>query len=252
MLMTKQFQIIHKGIWHRYHIVLNVIPEIRVFPDWIKQMIEDNWQKVKQENPLIYNGIGYSLIQSDVKYDKLVCKVQSCSYKDFLGTNVKNIHQINDHSLLANSLAACVVIKTADNCIVVGKRSRYLAEGVNEWHVIGGTLESMDGNPEDPFDLIYKEIEEELGIKDNFIQNLHCTGLGLALHNYKPEFLMYCNTILNNREVTDLYHSASHQFEHDCLDFIPIEKMMDFIRNNKFSPIGLAAISSAGLISEME
>ncbi|HPY95696.1 MAG TPA: NUDIX hydrolase [Candidatus Cloacimonadota bacterium] len=245
--MTKLFELSFINKWKLHDIVLKQIEGNRDFPSYIQAMIEKEWAIVSKNNPHIYDGECYSLIDAEILNNLLICSVQECSYRDFIGTNIKNIEKIKDTSLLANALAACVIIKTADDCIVVGKRSELLAENKSEWHIIGGTLESKDNKPESPFELIIKEINEELGVPEKHVQNLHCIGMGRAFHNYKPEFLMACDTSLSNSQVANLYQNASHKYEHDCIEFIKPADINQFVMKNRFSPIGLAALACAGI-----
>lgn len=251
--MTKLFELSFINNWKPQDIVLKQIEGKREFPASIREMIEKEWAIVSKNNPHIYDGECYSLIDAKTLNKQLICIVQECSYKDFIGTNIKNIESIKDMSLLANALAACVIIKTADDCIVVGKRSGLLAENKSEWHIIGGTLESKNNMPESPFELIHKEINEELGMPEKYIINLRCIGMGRAFHNNKPEFLMACDTPLSNTQVAKLYQNASHKYEHDCIEFIKPADINQFAENNRFSPIGLAALACAEIykIKEM-
>lgn len=245
---TKLYSIFHEEKRYPQDITFELIKGVRDYPEYIQEMIDYEWKIISKNNPYIYNEVCYSLISSKEIDNQLICEIQECSYKDFIGTNIKSINKITDTQLMANPLAACVVIITADKSIVVGKRSVKLAEGQQEWHIIGGTLEAKNQLPESPFELILKEIKEELNIDSEYIIDLHCTAMGRSFWNNKPEFLLKCITTLNDKQIATLYQSASHKFEHDCISFIKQSDFPEFIKNNKFSPIGIAALASADIL----
>ncbi len=233
----------------REDIVFETSKELKHYPEHIKQLIEDTWEKLQQSTPnpekYLYNGIVYSLCDYKLLNDKLVLKVQPTDYKSYIGTNIQNIKIIKDKNNLANILAACVVPITSDDYCIVGKRSNKLAEGTAQWHVVGGTVESKDDNllePEHPYDLILKELKEEINVSENQINDLVCTGFGLSIYNNKPEFLFKARLSIGIEQLRSIINLAKDYDEHSEYRYIKTDELNEFVSKNTFSPIGELAI----------
>lgn len=225
---------------------------LKDYPEEIEELIEKTWLEKKQSSDehYLYDGTVFSLLDYSYDEHKLYCEIQKTSYKAFIGTNVENIAKITDKNSLANAIAACVVPITTDNYILVGKRNDKLAEGGAEWHIVGGTMEGFMQNgvimPENPYDLIYKELEEEISVGLDDIKTLTCIGFGRSLRNHKPEFLFVSYLTMTANELALMLSAMSQGKieEHTKFIFIKINELIDFMKRNKFSPIGELAIET--------
>lgn len=242
MKPINNYQTLFKGKFLKEQIVLHQIFEEKTYPDYLNKLINSTWETEIKENNYLYNGDCYSLLNVEQSKGAIICQVQKTNYKSLFGTNIKNIALINNKEEMANALAACVVIETSDNLIIVGRRNAKMAEFVSLWHVIGGTLESYGEVPEHPFDLIIKEIKEELAVPESAISDLYCMGMAVPECNNKPEFLFYCKIIQSSEQVKLSYQSAKDKYEHEEICFIKLTDFYDFVKDKCFSPVGRAAI----------
>jgi len=221
----------------------------KVYPPEVQEMIDQAWA-VGIENAgskYLYDGNVYGLVEYHLAGDVLHCILQRSTYKAYYGTNVCNNHRIEDKQLLTNAIATCVVCITNDDFVLVGKRNSLLAEDGNIWHIIGGTMEGLffDGKhyPENPYDMILREMEEEVSIELTDILSIYCTGLGRSLHNHKPEFMFIADLNLNHKELLEKANATNDIIqEHTEFRCIRLFDIFNFVRENKFAPIGELAI----------
>jgi len=221
----------------------------REYSPEIQKMIELAWEQGIRtlNNKYLYDGNVFSLMNYELKGDILHCLLQPSTYKAFYGTNVINCDQIEDKSQLTNALATCVVCLTKDDFVLVGKRNSLLAEDSEHWHIIGGTMEGLQFNgrfyPENPYDLILRELQEEVSVMLTDISSLYCTGLARGLHNHKPEFLFIADLNLDHVELLKKANDPRDGIiEHTEFRCIRLFEVFDFVRANRFSPIGELAI----------
>ena len=240
--MNQDYQILLQHKLSRNQIVFIKKNGLKTYDRNITDLINQTWEKAISNNQYLYNGSCFSLLNSVFQDDILTLDVIETDYKSLFGTNITNYSLIPDKDKMANALAACMVVQTADHKIIVGKRNSQIAEFVSLWHVIGGTLEKINHDIEHPFDLMQKELHEELNIEKQHIKEIYCMGMAIPFCNNKPEFLFYAEIDLNSSQVYELYQTAKDKYEHDDLEFIQLTDFYDFIKDKKFSPIGKAAI----------
>ena len=264
--MPRAYRIIHELALRPQDINFQVTRGKKQYPPEIKELITAAW-KVAKTNPelQLFNGCVAAYLDSTVVSQPdsamgLQLTVQETDYKSFYGTNVKNVHQIYDDNHLARALAVCAVVETIDATVIIGNRSKTVAEGSELWHVPGGTIEypklsAVDtdilhrlGLPHtleaalNPFYTMLKELTEELNIGINDYLSLVCLGLGENLEMKKPEFLCHFRLRLSAAEVRSRLAAAPDAGEHSEILFVPLEECSDFVRTHPFAPIGQAAI----------
>jgi hypothetical protein len=245
--MKEKFECLVDNIIRYENIVFECLEGDKSYPPEIAEMIEKSWESRPQDEKYFYDGTVYSMIEYSFINPILKCKVQKTSFKAFYGSNIKNNEKIVNKSILANAIAACVVIYSNDGYILVGKRSQKVAEDNEYWHVIGGTMEGVEFKdervPENPYDLIKKEILEEVSITPNDIEDLHCIGFGLSKHNHKYEFLFECKTNLTRHDLLEKAKSTRDVIdEHSEFRTLQFNEILKFIEKHQFSPIGELAI----------
>lgn len=207
----------------------------------IDALINAEWDEVtRNKDVFIFNGPVSCLDHYEIRGRDLHIYYCESDYKSYYGTNIKNSKNLKDKSDLANTLAVCTVVETSDNMLIVGKRGSQLAEGTCLWHVPGGTLEYYSNKENGPFEVMRKELAEELNL--TCIRNMVCLGFGENLNFQKPEFLLYTQTDLTSSEIKEKLHLASDFNEHSEISFIPSNLIEKFLEENDFTEIGTAAI----------
>jgi len=222
-------------------IILHDLHKKKIYPPHVQNLIDSEWQEVKKNRDiLIFNGPvscldSFTLVENNLHID--YCE---SDYKSYYGTNIRNSRTLKGNAELANTLAVCTVVETSDQKIIIGKRGSHLAEGTSLWHVPGGTIEYYFDRVNHPFEVMKRELLEELNLQN--ITSMICLGFGENLNFKKPEFLLYTKTELNSIEIAASLHGASDYNEHSEIRFIPRDLIKDFISNNNFTEIGTAAI----------
>ncbi len=239
--LGKDYLIHIKQKFHENELILHDVKHKKVYPLHIQKLITSEWEKVTANKDIfIFNGSVSCLDRFELVEDKLHIYYCESDYKSYYGTNIKNSKILKDNSELANTLAVCTVVETSDQMIIVGKRGKHLAEGTSLWHVPGGTLEYYPERVNHPFEVMRRELVEELNLKE--ISSMICLGFGENLNFKKPEFLLYTTTNLTSLEIANSLQEASDFNEHSEIRFIPRDLIIDFIANNNFTEIGRAVI----------
>lgn len=211
------------------------------YPLEVEKIISSEWDKIKtNKNTYIFNGAVSCLDHFQIIENELHIYYCESDYRSYFGTNIKNSKKLEDRSSLANTLAVCTLVETADKMIIVGKRGAHLAEGTSLWHVPGGTLEYYPDRVNHPFEVMRRELKEELNLTS--IDKMICLGLGENLNYKKPEFLLYTKSNLTASEIEKDLHFASDYNEHSEIRFIPCNQIEDFLAKYEFTEIGTAAI----------
>ncbi len=239
--LGKDYLIHIKDNFQENEIILHDIKQKKIYPQHVQDLIESEWKKVKNNSDVfIFNGAVSCLDRFEVVENILHIYYCESDYKAYYGTNIKNSMILNNKSDLANTLAVCSVVETSDQKIIVGKRGKHLAEGTSLWHVPGGTLEYYSDRENHPFEVMKRELLEELNLKE--ITSMICLGFGENLNFQKPEFLLYTTTDLTSEEIANSLEKASDYNEHSEIRFIHRNLIEDFIKNNNFTEIGTAVI----------
>jgi len=237
-----QDYLIHvKQIFAENQIILHDLKQKKTYSPQVQKLIDSEWRQVRENKDIfIFNGPVSCLDRFEIVENKLHIFYCESDYKSYYGTNIQNSRILKNKSELANTLAVCTVVETADKMIIVGKRGKHLAEGTSLWHVPGGTLEYYPERVNHPFQVMKKELAEEINLSD--ITNMICLGLGENLNFQKPEFLLYTTTNLTSNAIASNMQDASDYNEHSEIRFIPRDEIKQFITNNNFTEIGTAAI----------
>lgn len=141
-----------------------------------ESLIEAEWRRrrarAKRSGSPLFNGRLWRLDGFSLRDGGLDLKVGWATYREYVGTRVSRFFTGRERGALANPLAVCAAIITADQRVVVGVREGVdLDEGL--YDVPGGMIDHRDG---DPFEAVQREINEELGLAID-VQNIVCSGL---------------------------------------------------------------------------
>ena len=237
----EDFLIHIKQHFSEQEIVLHDLKRKKKYPPRVQALIDNEWEKVASNKDIyIFNGPVSCLDHFDLVDNILHIYYCESDYKSYYGTNIKHSSSLSDKSELANTLAVCTLVETSDQMIIVGKRGKHLAEGKSLWHIPGGTLEYFPDRVNHPFEVMRRELDEEINLTS--ITDMICLGFGENLNFRKPEFLLYTSTDLSSAEIKKTLHLASDFNEHSEIKFIPCREIANFISHNNFTEIGTAAI----------
>lgn len=239
--LPQDYEILFSGNLKENQIVLHDIRQKKEFSPKVQELIEGEWEAVLLNKEIfIFNGAVSSL--DHFEYRDSVLHIYYCEsdYKAYYGTNIKNSNTLSEQKDLAYALAVCTIVESSDGKIIVGKRGGHLAEGRAFWHVPGGTLEYYPDRVNHPFEVMKRELVEELNLSD--ISSMICLGLGENRTLAKPEFLLYTKTDLTSKQIEENMSEAVDFNEHSEIKFIPKENILDFVEEVNFTEIGRAVV----------
>ena len=154
--------------------------------------IEEEWAKrlaeAEERGGLLYDGPLLKMVRCDVNGHVLRLLLQPTSYKMFVGTNMRNPSLPAE--LRADPLGNSAVVVSADDRIVLGRRSTRVHGHPGRLHCIGGHVEHGehgDGDLIDTFASIVAEATEELAIEEDQIVENICLGIVRDVASQQPE-----------------------------------------------------------------
>jgi 8-oxo-dGTP pyrophosphatase MutT (NUDIX family) len=119
-----------------------------------------------------------------------------CTYREHLGTNLNEAVQAEvqtgrlSEDVLASPTGVCAALVTADQQLVVARRSAATQQHAGYWHVVGGHPEQdrhLHDGQVDVFAAMRDEIVEELTCRPEDVLDLRCTGVVRDRRTFKPE-----------------------------------------------------------------
>ena len=127
----------------------------------------------------VFDGRLFRLSGFQQADNRLAIDLEDTSYREYIGTAARDFYRLYPQEFLAQPLAVCIALTTADGKLIVEKR-RAIDPYRGEYHVIGDFLErdldfDATGRP-DPFGAILREVREEIGITLER-GNVVCAGL---------------------------------------------------------------------------
>jgi hypothetical protein len=202
----------------------------------------------------LYDGPLCGLIDFKVDDTGLSLTLGPTCFKDFVGTNITNpcLRYQHGPEALANPLGVSAAVVTADNFILMGRRSKKVMYHGGRIHSIGGMVEpSPSGLPPSPFDAIIHEIVGELNIPADKLGSILCLGMVREKPIVQPEMVFDVSIGVDACTVRQLAKSAVDADEHDELVLIQNypSSVVTFIQNNLdvITPVGMSALLLHGL-----
>lgn len=188
-------------------------------------LIEEGWpaavEEAKGRDVEIYDGMLFRLNHLTVTHGKLRLGLGDTTYKEYVATRSEWFWRDRPHHELANPLALCIALGTAEgNIIMERRRGVDVYEG--RYHVIGGFMErphDMRNGIPDPFQGIAREVEEEVGLKIR-TDTMGLTGVVYDLITPHPELCFCAESNLRNQEIADIFLDCRKDHEVEKLSFV--------------------------------
>jgi 8-oxo-dGTP pyrophosphatase MutT (NUDIX family) len=169
-------------------------------------------------------------------------------YRVFVGTNLRHpeLAASFGRNAMACPLGISVAVRTADERIVLQRRSETVYEYPGFFHVCGGNVEPVDVAGTDApgvFASARRELDEELGIGLEAIEEIACLGLVENSRTLKPELLTEARVCLSAADFDSTTHS-----EYSNLVLLDADALATFLRSNghRTAPGGLACLLALG------
>lgn len=225
--------------------------------DALEALIDAAWREklalAEQRKQLLYNGALGRLVSSAMDEGRLTLSIGATNYRDFLGTNLYNAAAVRGlgEQFLSNALGTTATVVTRDGNLAYGRRSERVAYHAGYLHTFGGTLEAIDQGPDLSFDVfaaVRRELREELGLADDEIVEMVCTGLVRDHEIMQPELLFDAAIKLSKAELLARFESAADD-EHTALEMVDDdpEAIVPFLsRADRIAPVAVAAMMLHG------
>ena len=169
-------------------------------------------------------GKGYSIEVEDVMYDDFI-KTNEYFKENVKGTGGEEERYYKDNRLnLANTIGTSGLIITLDGSYIIQKRSGNVTVSKGELipSYAGGVTGLKEGTVEDNLDVfVYKELEEELGIKSHELEKIQLINM-YTNKDYLGglEFNFYIVLNLTDEDVKERFKNTKDRWESAGLYFV--------------------------------
>lgn len=244
--MIKQYpaEIVCEG---RFTEIVVVREELDPLPEDIENQVNAIWNDIKKVDPGIPDTQLFSSKRIDVDGNKITLVCGPSSRRYLKGTTHQSLSHI-DPRYIRRGVSGLAITLTKDNFLVLGMREVGTTYPICRHGAPAGRLEVREGNP---FNGIYTEYEQELGIRREEIAMLDCIGYNrdLCYGSQSDEFVFLGRLALTAAAVAKRYHTVVAKKEYQELEFFPWNP--DFVRDvvccqpRNFPPTGYAAVAMA-------
>jgi len=231
-----EFTIIYEGMLKASDLQVIYLPENNFALNETQQILankiwDEHLTRARQLDIRFYDGYLYRLLNYD-NDRKFNLTLGNCRYKDYVVTRTRKFTDTENKLIFTDPLAICGAIITADNRILIGKRTG-VDGSLGKYHVVGGFIErekdDKSGCPS-PFAAMKREIYEEVGlsIADD---NLICLGIIYDWAAPHPEMCFQARTEMTYNNIVKL---SPHDLEVNSWEYIinDPDSLAIFIRNN--------------------
>jgi len=224
----------------------------------LDRLIRETWTRLcregRNQSTWLYNGLMLRYLRHRLENGKLIIETGPTDYAAFMATNYLNPHRAEEFGWesYSNPIGISATVITADGWLAYGRRNEHVACMAGYAHPFGGTLEREEMLPDGTFDAfagLRRELEEELGLKDNEIERLICLGMIRDGRIRQPELIFDAYVRLAKSDIVDRIRPGRPHEEHTdvltCRD--DPRELLSFIRNTpKTSPILFGAVIQHG------
>lgn len=217
-------------------------PDTRVRIHAVEQLIDQTWQAaLRQPGIHLFDGPMCRLESFVASIGSLELGISPASYRTFYGTNMRHPELADQYGtqVLANPLGVSCLLETADDWILLGRRSASVAYYPNRVHPFAGALEP--GDAADVFAAARRELHEELTLKDNQIGRMHCLALVRDNLLRQPELIFSVRTRRTLRQLENQMDHTEHREGYPLAASLPvIESAMT--RTRLLTPIAICSL----------
>ncbi len=240
--MPTDFRILFKGYWTPGQVEMVEVPSTLTIAASTQKLIDDAWTEIGKRTGLhLFDGPMCRLesVDQSARPNHLRFTFSRTSYKPFFGTNLTNAHIADTlgEAALANSLGASVALLAGDGLLLLGRRSSRVAYYPNRIHPFAGTLEPKDTI--DPFNVVYRELAEELSLSRNEITDVALIGMVSDTTIRQPELVYIARTSLTSHDIA----ARLDKQEHDAMWAGTIAEARDMAHEDILTPIARATIA---------
>lgn len=227
------------GCWFPQHVLLRWGESTYRSTPEIDRLIELAWQQAKLRlGDKLFDGPMCRLESFECRSSKVDCRnafstvdnpqstlvlsVSRTSYRIFLGTNMSHPELADTHgqAVMANPVGVSTALITADNFLMLGRRSDQVAYYPHMLHPFAGSLEPSPlgehGDPPDLFAEARRELHEELGLDGDQLGEWLCLGIVEDARLRHPETILSARSTLTRSEVENRLLGHEHTDAWSC------------------------------------
>lgn len=225
-------------------------PTTQLIENWIAHTWEAEVALAEEFRRTLFNGALARLIHFQADDTTFSLHLGPTCYRDFLGTNVHHaarVAAINPRAL-SNALGVSALIATSDGWLALGRRSDRVATMPGWLHAFGGMVDAAgDGSAAhvDVFAAVLREIEEELGVSNDEVGDLHVIGLVFDKEILQPELLFRADLRLTRAELGARFDPERSHGEHSAIEFFPgrPDEQLPWLESaTRLAPVAEAAV----------
>ena len=141
---------------------------------------------------------------------RLEVGLSETSYKPFMGTNLAHPELVEKYGVevMANPVGVSSAVESSDGYLMLGRRNESVAYYPGRTHPFAGALEPRDGG--DVFGAVGRELDEELGLKEEDFELVRCTGVVEDMRLRHMEMLFRVRTRLSRAKIEGQVHREEH------------------------------------------
>ncbi|MCE5326187.1 MAG: NUDIX hydrolase [Planctomycetaceae bacterium] len=199
-----------------------------------QKRIDAAWEqalaKAARRGARLFDGPLCRLMDFSFAEGRLELHLSPTSYKQFVGTNRSDPTARLFGGTLADPLGVIALVLTSDGQILLGRRSKTVAEYPDLIHPVGGCLDwhGRDLSPgdahaplPDPLAALMTELEEETGVTAPHVSAAACIGLVRDKRTYQPEIVYDLTVDLDAAAIRQAALTAADAHEHTEMIAIP-------------------------------
>lgn len=239
-------------------VIIHWRDESRPLHPVLDQLITETWAKLRRQSRAkgtwLYNGRMVRYLRHQLENGRLVIEAGPTDYAAFMATNYLNPHRGQELGWenYSHPIGISATIASADGWLLYGRRNEHVACMAGYAHTFGGTIEHEEIRPDetfDPFASLRRELEEELGLKENEIERLVCLGLIRDGRIRQPELIFDAYVRLTKSDIANRVHPGDPHEEHvevlACRD--ESDAILPFLRNTpRIAPVLVGAMMQHG------
>lgn len=175
--------------------------------DPVEALRKASWDRFLARHPAAFDGQLLRMAVHRIEDNRLTITAQSTCFSAYVATRHAGFAEENPQAARADPLGLTVVLVTADQHVIVTRRSLTAEQNPGALYLIGGYAEPAEGEEIDLFDEAARELAEEVAVTDIDRATAFAIGLGYDPVHCHPELFLLASSRSASAEIL---HSARH------------------------------------------
>ncbi len=262
---TDAYQLLLKGHFDSSAVSVQFRNRMLAMAPRLQPLIDAQWQQqlalTRKDGRTLFDG---EMLRLDAYRcnelngrDCLELQMSKTKYSQFVGTNL-NIERhsfLDDSTQWSNPLGLSALVVCKDQKILLGQRGKGTFQYSGYWHTLGGMADLRDVDSNENvflFDVIQRELNEELGIAKSDVTRLHSIGLVRDRAILQPEMIFEAHVAMSSADIVSRATSPSREStdidnEHDrfCAIDDNAPSVEQFVKSHptQITPVALATLT---------